>query len=460
MRWWDHAVHMVWNPPASLDVHLPAKSVHLVPNTAWLAHAMLHTGEAHWNAEAQLAIGALIALQYDAPDEVFHGTYAQFLESQYPPAQPAVWVDYDPNWRQFVGTTFALILEDFASQLDSSLVAAIESSIALAVSGEPDGRIPIRYTNPALMRAWLDAWFGDRSHNAALIERGVRLAHDVVAAHDLHNAFDEFNSPTYSGIDLYAIALWTTFPPTAYFGDAGRHLARSLWQQSDEWFQPSLGNWCGPYTRSYHPNAARSVTLLSLWHWARDGRAGASLPDLAADEIDHCHDLMAGPVIARLAEAIPERTVIVESPRALRQSLSNNREIQSWITDDVMIGAERSTIDWGGWEQFMPLVVHWREPDDVGTLWLHAPNDAAVSIQDFDVEITTTQPEIRIRIAGPEPKITDGGFRVGRLYVAIHSRQPLGIRATACTNINTHEIAISGTADNFTRWALDYSEIA
>ena len=79
--------------------------------------------------EADAAIGALLALQYDAPGAVFHGTFARFPEAPYPPDEPAMWEDYDPNWRQFVGTTFALMLEDFADRLSDARRAQMLAAI-------------------------------------------------------------------------------------------------------------------------------------------------------------------------------------------------------------------------------------------------------------------------------------------------------------------------------------------
>ena len=136
MQWWDDREHMVWNPPASIDPGIEARRLHLVPNTAWLAYAQLAAGDDAAGAEAVAAVDALIGLQYDRPEAVFHGTYRRFLEWPDPPPAPVMWDDYDPNWRQFVGTTFALILEDFSDRVGPGRVAAIDASIGLACAGE------------------------------------------------------------------------------------------------------------------------------------------------------------------------------------------------------------------------------------------------------------------------------------------------------------------------------------
>ena len=126
-----------------------------------------------------------------------------------PPSTGAVeWVDYDPNWRQFLGTTFAVILETFA--VSPAVGARLREAIDRAIAGEPRDRVSPSYSNIALMKAWL--------------ERDEVFAASVVDCFDEHGAFEEYGSPTYYGIDLYALALWRRYPPTPMFADWGDRL--------------------------------------------------------------------------------------------------------------------------------------------------------------------------------------------------------------------------------------------
>jgi hypothetical protein len=424
MRWWDPAAHMVWNPPGSLDEHLPERSVHLVPQTAWLAYGLLGDIDAARRAEGRRAIEALIDLQYDAPGTAFHGTFAMFLESQYPPAAPTVWVDYDPNWRQFLGTTFALIVDDFGRQLDADLLARIVASIGLACEGELDGRIAVHYTNPALMRSWLDAWYGRRVNNAALVARGEQFARAVVAEHDRHDAFDEFNSPTYYGIDLYALRLWELLPPTPFFETAGTRIAARLCEHAADFYNPMLRNFCGPFTRSYHPDATRSLQLFALWMWAANGRDTAPLPDLTADDIDHGHDLMAGPLFARLAPERLDGFAALDGPRELSQQLSIGRAVTAHVEPHLMLGAEASDLDWGGWVQFMPLTAQWADGADVATLWLTDPHVVRAHVVGRTIDLETARtgaptPDIAFELIATACTVTADGLATPTMTVTI-----------------------------------------
>jgi hypothetical protein len=420
MRWWDPGEHMVWNPPGSFDEAAAPGTLHLVPPTAWLAYAQLAQGdEAAWS-EGVAAIAKLISLQYDEPGTVFHGTYRRFLEQPPPPAEPVMWEHYDPNWRQFVGTTFAIILADFGARLDPRLVTAIEQSIRLACLGEPDGRIPPGYANPALMRAWLDAWCGSRLDDAALVERGRSFARAVVAEFDAYSAFDEFNSPTYYGIDLYALRLWRCLPPDDFFAEHGARLETAIWRSAGAFFNANLKNFCGPFTRSYNPDATRGVALLSLWIWALLGRECAPLPRLDVERIEHSHDLMAGPLFARLAGA-PDGVDLSEfrsftHERTVAQQLAGGRTVTAWIGRELMIGAEASDIDWGGWDQFMPATAHWGSADGAGTLWLLDAHIVAARAERSALVLTVADDVRELRFglfSTTPPSIVEGVLRAG-----------------------------------------------
>jgi len=422
MQWWDAAEHMVWNPPGSFDAEAPPRSVHLVPNTAWCAYGLLAAGETE---EAVAALRALLALQYDRPGRVYDGTFRRFLEMPEPPVDAVMWEHYDPNWRQFVGTAFALIVEDFGARLDDSLVDALIASIGRACVSEPDGRIPPAYSNPALMRAWLDAWYGVRVGEQQFVHRGLEFGARIVSEFDKFGAFDEFNSPTYYGIDLYALRLWQLLAPAPFFAAEGARVEAALWESVASFYNASLRNFCGPYTRSYGPDARKSLSLFSLWIWATAGRAHAPLPDLDATSVEHGHDLMAGPVVARLAPD-PTNRGQEKAPwalnslptvggswgaRTVRQELGGHRTVTAWISPTLMLGAESSANDWGGWSQFMPVTAHWGTAEELAVMWLLDPHvvDAHASERRLDIRMpNASHASFELRADAPVEAHADG----------------------------------------------------
>ena len=427
-QWWDPEAAMLWNPDGAFPEFTAGRTLHQIPNSAWFAWSLLATGDPADEADAIRAIEAVLALQYDAPGAEYDGTFRQFLEwPQTPPDDATMWEDFDPNWRQFVGTTFALILEDFGDRLGDDLNLRVFEACRRAALGEPDGRIPTSYTNPALMRAWLDAWVGSRAGLPDLLARGETFAQRIVDRFDRLGTFDEFNSPTYYGMDLYALSFWQIFGPTPLFREQGRRLSLAIWSEMLDFYSPDLRNWAGPYTRSYGPDVTRSVAKAGVWFWAEFGRDRAPLPPLTAD-VHHGHDLTSGSVIARLHRRVTadlpggcDRRV----PRRV-EAIIEDRFVVSDIGQDLMIGTESSDHDWGGWDQFMPFVAHWRAGDDVETLWLAGPRVLHADLEPAKATLRVEETdEIVLHLRADECRVASGRIDTGHRVIAID--QPMSL---------------------------------
>jgi hypothetical protein len=371
--WWDDHADLLWNPPRSFDGDLAPWSVHMVPQTAWYAAGLLLRSAPGDVERACRALRRLVDLQYDESGTVWHGTYARFAEWPEPRDGAVEWRDYDPNWREFLGTTFSVILHLLFRDLPADVVSLLEQSVALAQRGEPEGRIAESYANIALMKAWLDADTGRRTGDADLVADGEAFAGRVVERFGRHDAFEEYGSPTYYGIDLFALALWRELPPTERFAEWADQVETALWRDIADWYHPGLGNLCGPYTRSYGMDMQRYAALLGMWMWPTLG-ADAPFPPFDAG-FDHAHDLAMAPMAALLDTRIPDdvlpslrafngehlvHKVISEDPR---------RTLTGWLAPAVMIGAEDNESDRSGYGQNHPTTIHWRRPDGgVGTI--------------------------------------------------------------------------------------------
>ena len=108
-RWWDSEVGLLWNPAGSYGELAPPRTLHLVPQSGWYSLGLLASGGGDEVGRAHEIVAALCACQYDEPGMPWHGTFSRFLETPRPGPGAVEWVDYDPNWRQFVGTAFALM---------------------------------------------------------------------------------------------------------------------------------------------------------------------------------------------------------------------------------------------------------------------------------------------------------------------------------------------------------------
>lgn len=380
---WDEADGLLWNAPGAFaDVTEGPHTVHLVRETAWYAIGLLRRGGPDDRRRAERALGAVIDLQYDEPGEAWHGTFTRFPEWPEPRPGAIEWVDYDPNWRQFVGTALAVAVTDFA--LGADLSARARAAIELAVVSEPPDRVPPTYANIALLRAWLDAWTG---------RADTSYARDVVSAYRRHGCFTEHNSPTYYGVDLLALGLWQRADARPDLQALGAEVEAALWTDIARWWHPDLGNLCGPYSRAYGMDLHTYVSGLSLALWC----AGlpAPLPDLSAAVVPHGHDLCMAPLLqhlgTRLPEAARESFTHLSGPHLLEQVVDDapHRVATGWVDHDLLIGAEAGNSGLHARGQFHPATVHWSLPDG-GVGWLrlihHGPTSATASRRRLEVE--------------------------------------------------------------------------
>jgi hypothetical protein len=383
-RAWDADAGLLWNAPGAFDdVTDGPRTVHLVRETAWYALGLLRRAGPGDAGRAARALQAVCEHQYDEPGAPWHGSFVRFPEWPAPQPGAVEWVDYDPNWRQFLGSALAVAVTDF--ELPQRLVERCRTAVALAVDAEPPDRVPPTYANIALLRAWLEAWSG---------RTDLTYAASVVREFERHGCFVEHNSPTYYGIDLLALGLWQRGDAPPALQRWGAAIESALWRDIGRWWHPGLGNLCGPYSRAYGMDLHTYVSGLGLARWC----AGlpAALPDLGAEPLPHGHDLCAAPLLQHVGVRVPAdaRSALSRftGPHLVEQVVQDapRRVATGWLGDDRMVGAESGAAPLHARGQYHPATVHWRRPDGaVGWLRLvhHAPTRATASEDRLEVEL-------------------------------------------------------------------------
>jgi hypothetical protein len=391
MRWMDG----LWDDDAGL-LWTVRRDHHVTRETAWYALGLMQRGSNGDVERAVRAVSSVIDTQFDAPGTAYGGTFRRAPEEPDPPDDPVMWVHYDPNWRQFIGTTFALICDRYSDRLPSELEDRMRRSIAHAVDAEPDDRISPTYANIALMKAWLDTWSG--------VEAGGS-AREIARAFDRHGAFLEYNSPTYYGIDLFALALWRSAPePLASLG-AGMEAA--LWRDIARFYHAGMRNLCGPYDRAYGMDMTSYASPLGLYIWDLVGAERAPFPDIT-QRFRHQHDTCFAPCVAATQTLVPpdalKHLTTFEGERTIEQTITSDPErvATAWLSDDVMIGAQNGPPSGIGWYQHHHATIHWLRPD--GTVgWMSLNPQVAADATAAPGELRITASSITFDAHPPAP---------------------------------------------------------
>jgi hypothetical protein len=354
---WDAAAGCFRAPDKS------GKSVCQIRESTWYALGLFLRNGSGDRARAIRALDTILNHQLVSPNQPYHGTWRRFPQEEIPSENAIEWRDYDPNWREFIGTTLALIVIEFESCLNADLIRRIDEALHRAIVGALNRNVPAHYTNISLMTAFLLDFGARRLGESAWSAASARLATDILNRFRTHNTFDEYNSPTYYGVDLYALALWRSYASQAFLREAGAEMEAALWRDIAQYYHAGMRNMAGPYDRSYGMDMQRYISCLGMWIWMETGYEQAPFPNLN-QPFEHANDFAFAPPMALLGVRIPD--VVRSHFRAFRGERqveqiiwdSPRRVATACVGERVMLGAETGNRDYLA-AQFHPAVIHW-----------------------------------------------------------------------------------------------------
>lgn len=259
------------------------------------------------------------------------------------------------------------------------MCARLDDAIRRAVEGEiGEKRLTPGYTNIAVMHGFLWTFAGQRLHRADWVRAGEAWAEAVYAGFKQHNTFEEYNSPTYYGVDLYGLALWRAHGPTDRLRHLGTEMEAGLWRDIAAFYHAGLRNMAGPYDRAYGMDMTRYVSLAGAWLGLVLDSKLAPLPD-PTGPLEHALDLVAVSGLALLGAQIPADALPhflhFQGERQVTRIITEQRAATAWLGERVMIGGEITLLSRSAGPTsrtiFCPATIHWRTPSgSIGWVWL------------------------------------------------------------------------------------------
>jgi hypothetical protein len=423
----------LWDPERGMDryapgvapgVDLASLDLHAVRETANGAFLDLQDGNVD---RAVTALRNVLALQYPVSDRPWSGTFPTSAEQPEPPSDDAVeWVHYDPNWRQFLGMTLALCAIVHGPSLPPDVTAGIDEALRRCVVGEPDDRIPRWYTNPNLMHVWLQghvaATTGDRELRSRAHSRLAGPMERLLRYGDV----DEYNSPTYDGIDLLALGLWAMHPPTSGFADAASTMLPAIGKRISTLYHRRFGTSCGPYIRAYGLVPTEYVSLSGLLYAVCGEDPGTVLPTPITADTVHVHDLYFLPLLQHVAPVLMphlELSTVTDERRHVQRFRDSIAE--SLLRPDLAVGWERGRRHDASLDQYVPFAARVAEADGTTTAFgvMLPPETAWVDVErvgdlEFVVRAAGREGKVGLRlVGGPSARSLDGPLGIGRVGV-------------------------------------------
>lgn len=375
-HWFDEALQWAdprWNPdhhllqaPLDRQHHGRVGTVYIIRDSVWYALGLLMRQEPGDVARAQTTIEAVLNYQYNTPTAVYHGTFKRHHQEPNPPADAVVWRDYDPNWREFIGMVFIILLKDFGELLLADLQERMRLSIRLAAEGAFERKVAAEYTNISLMSAFLLDYAGDIHANPVWRDYARTLANEIHALYNRYQTFNEYNSPTYYGVDFFALALWREYGSSPLYRELGASMEAGLWRDLAQFYHAGMRNICGPYDRSYGMDMTDYLALLGLWIGAVVPPAHAPLPDVH-QHFEHAADFFFMPLVALVGSKPPGDVLgyltAFQAEWNAARTIEPNRTVTAWLSERLMLGAEADYLNQTRTDQFHPATAHWQTPD-------------------------------------------------------------------------------------------------
>jgi hypothetical protein len=311
-------------------------------------------------------LNVVLKMQYREPGKRWDGTFRRTPKEPEPGEKAARWTAYDPNWREFIGTTFAIILNEYPDRIPSELADRMIESIDYAISGEiGEGRLIPAYTNIALMYGYLWSFAAEKGGKPEWKQPAEKWQESVYRLFKEHDAFSEYNSPTYCGTDLYGLALWRDYGLTEKTRAMGREMEDGLWRATADLYNANLRNISGPYDRAYGMDMQSYVSVIGLYMRLALSADKAPLVGFNHPPVDHVPDLWFAPALAILDARIPSDALqsfrALQSEHEVRRPIEGERIATAWIGKTLIYGGEitgrKRGVEFAS--QFHPVTAQW-----------------------------------------------------------------------------------------------------
>jgi hypothetical protein len=289
------------------------EGMHTIRSSANYALAVLmQSGDTE---KAARIIKAITECQYTKKGEVYYGTYKRALEELDPPSNPTVWDDYDPNWREFIATVFAVILSEYGNVLPEATVEIMKKSAYMAAAGSVErylaDDIPMN-TNIELMHIFVTEFYGRLFGDEAMLKQSKAALNRLYEIYKLNNTVCEFNSTTYYGVDFIALSCIKKYSKDEELLAIADMVYEGLWRNLADFYSFSLKNPCGPYSRGYEMEMTEHSSIGAILY--------KNFGDIYKDKAGLSCESFTDPMIITANVQVPEHLkdyFIIEQPERL-----------------------------------------------------------------------------------------------------------------------------------------------
>ena len=342
-----------------------------------LAEALLFRNKSGDKEQAAVILTWILKNQYRDENTKIYGIWKTTIDDD----------KFDQNWREFIGCDLIIIRQKYSHLLPADIRKEIEVGLVHAARGALKRNVGADYTNISIMSAFLMDYVGTEFNINELKTAGLQKARAIFNLYQSHKTFSEYNSPTYYGVTLIALAFWRELALSSEIKQMGQTLEAEFWHEAATFYNPNLKNMPGPYFRGYGMDMQKYFAIMGIWiAIALDNEKLAPIP--ATTDGPKYGEMSNLAPIFNLGLAIPKADLAAlkgaGTPRFISRTVPNNykgdslKEVTVMINTDWMMGGV-----WGNrrvWNQIKTGAIHWKTPDgDVA--WLLVPGSGTTNVR-------------------------------------------------------------------------------
>jgi hypothetical protein len=236
---------------AAFTREIRSEGRHLTRDSMYFARILLDTGEEHEIDRACRIIEAVMATQVIREGSPVRGNFPWFAED----GEAQVW---DPNWACFIGQTLLEILRWHGARLPEAMTRDLCERLRLCAEHDLARWVSPAYTNVALLTVACLSGAGRVLNDDRFTRGGRDKLCEIDACVKATGSFDEYNSPTYSAVNLRALASVLELLTDQESLDLARGLWRLEWKTLLDHAHMETGQLVGPHGRAYGRDMLRN----------------------------------------------------------------------------------------------------------------------------------------------------------------------------------------------------------
>ncbi|MEX0785019.1 MAG: hypothetical protein WD939_00125 [Dehalococcoidia bacterium] len=219
----------------------------------WYALGLLLTGDDA--AEPERIIRNVLSMQERRDGDPHHGNFRWLYEDE---------VITDLNAVEFVLEGLTHILLHARDRLSPALLAEIDGAMRLGFVEVDNLDVHWTYTNIYLLDVHNSILCGEQLGDAELLDRGLRRLRDWAERTKADGAPHEFNSGTYSGVQLTALGAIVQHAKNEQARSDALEMEELVWRHVARHFHVSTQQLAGPHSRAYRRDVVGASDFLKV----------------------------------------------------------------------------------------------------------------------------------------------------------------------------------------------------